>query len=383
MFVRTIYFFRSNTICAVKRRGLSIVNHIVSGMSFPAIRGIQAGHEYYIVMCPLKRLKKIFTLDESMLAESDKAQRVLNHSRIPQIARYIHNNRLDYTFSAITACIEGQTYFEPIASEGHGNKIGNLVVDEDAEFYLTDGQHRSAAIQQALEEDPALGDETISVVFFVDKNLKQRQKIFRDLNLYPIPANRSIAVLYGSTPEENLTNHVVEGSEFFNGVVEFSSRISKRSAKFFMHSSVHAACMELCPDITEKNWQQQAEKAVEYWDELASNLPLWQQAKNHQIKPADRANYVLFSAILLKSFAMFGNELLTEHTNWKPLLKKFQGLNWARTNKLWMERCFNKGRMDHSVHSALLTLNALKQHLQLPLNVEQQKVEDKFLGIKK
>ncbi|HAF2128881.1 TPA: DNA sulfur modification protein DndB [Salmonella enterica] len=359
------------------------MNHIVSGISFPAIRGIQAGHEYYIVMCPLKRLKKIFTLDESMLAESDKAQRVLNHSRIPQIARYIHNNRLDYTFSAITACIEGQTYFEPIAAEGHGNKIGNLVVDEDAEFYLTDGQHRSAAIQQALEEDPALGDETISVVFFVDKNLKQRQKIFRDLNLYPIPANRSIAVLYGSTPEENLTNHVVEGSEFFNGVVEFSSRISKRSAKFFMHSSVHAACMELCPDITEKNWQQQAEKAVEYWDELASNLPLWQQAKNHQIKPADRANYVLFSAILLKSFAMLGNELLTEHTNWKPLLKKFQGLNWSRTNKLWMERCFNKGRMDHSVHSALLTLNALKQHLQLPLNVEQQKVEDKFLGIKK
>lgn len=359
------------------------MNHIVSGISFPAIRGIQAGHEYYIVMCPLKRLKKIFTLDESMLAESDKAQRVLNHSRIPQIAHYIHSNRLDYTFSAITACIEGQTYFEPIATEGHGNKIGNLVVDDDAEFYLTDGQHRSAAIQQALEQDPALGDETISVVFFVDKNLKQRQKIFRDLNLYPIPANRSIAVLYGSTPEENLTNHVVEHSEFFNGVVEFSSRISKRSAKFFMHSSVHAACMELCPHVTEKSWQQHAEKAVEFWDELASNLPLWQQAKNHQIKPADRANYVLFSAILLKSFAMFGNELLAEHPDWKPFLKKFQGINWARTNKLWMERCFNKGRMDHSVHSALLTLNALKQHLQLPLNAEQQKVEDKFLGIKK
>ncbi|EJU1213261.1 DNA sulfur modification protein DndB [Salmonella enterica subsp. enterica serovar Newport] len=359
------------------------MSNIVSGISFPAIRGIQAGHEYYIVMCPLKRLKKIFTLDESMLAESDKAQRVLNHSRIPQIACYIHSNRHDYTFSAITACIEGQTYFEPIAPEGHGNKIGNLVVDEDAEFYLTDGQHRSAAIQQALEEDPALGDETISVVFFVDKNLKQRQKIFRDLNLYPVPANRSIAVLYGSSPEENLTNHVVQGSEFFNGVVEFSSRISKRSAKFFMHSSVHAACMELCPNITKENWREQAEKAVEYWDELAKNLPLWQQAKKHQIKPADRANYVLFSAILLKSFAMFGNELLCENSNWKFQLKKFQGLNWARTNKLWIERCFNKGRMDHSVHSALLTLNALKKHLGLPLSVEQQKIEDKFLGIKK
>jgi DNA sulfur modification protein DndB len=334
-------------------------------------------------MCPLKRLKKIFTLDESMLAESDKAQRVMNHSRIPQITRYIHNNRQDYTFSAITACIEGQTFFDPISTNGHGNKIGNLVVDEDAEFYLTDGQHRSAAIQQALEEDPSLGDETISVVFFVNKNLNQRQRIFRDLNLYPVPTSKSIAVLYGSSPEESLTNQVVQDSQFFNGVVEYSSRISKRSAKFFMHSSLHAACMELCTDITEQNWQNQANKAVEFWDELANNLPLWQQAKAHQIKPADRANYVLFSAILLKSFAMLGRELLTEHQDWKLKLKKLQLLNWDRTNRLWAERCFNKGRMDHSVYSALLTVIALKQHLELPLNAEQIKAEDKFLGSKK
>ncbi len=80
---------------------------------------------------------------------------------------------------------------------------------------------------------------------------------------------------------------------------------------------------------------------------------------------------------------MFGNELLCENSNWKFQLKKFQGLNWARTNKLWIERCFNKGRMDHSVHSALLTLNALKKHLGLPLSVEQQKIEDKFFRNKK
>ncbi|KKL02486.1 DNA sulfur modification protein DndB [Rheinheimera mesophila] len=357
------------------------MNHILSGNSFPAIKGAQAGHEYYIVMCPLKRLKKIFTVDETMLAVSDRAQRVLNHSRIPQITRYIHNNRFDYTFSSLTACIEGHTSFQPIAEEGHGSKIGTLLVDEDAEFYLTDGQHRSAAIQQALEEDPSLGDETISVVFFVNKNLKERQKIFRDLNLYPVPTSKSIAVLYGSTPEENLTNKVVNDGDFFNGVVEFSdSRLSKRSSKFFMHSSLHAACMELCRDITEDNWEKQAQKAIDYWDTLATNLPLWQQAKAHQIKPADRGNYVLFSAVLLKSFAQLGKELLSEHKNWKTLLKQLQKLNWDRTNKIWADRCFSKGRMDHSSHSVTLTLNILKKHMSLNLTAEQQKVEDKFLG---
>lgn len=360
------------------------MNKIVSGDSFPAIKGTQAGHDYYIVMCPLKRLRKIFTIDESILAVNDRAQRVLNHSRIPQITKYIQEHRFDYTFSSITACIEGETSFQSIAAEGHGSKIGTLIVDEDAEFYLTDGQHRSAAIQQALEEDPSLGNETISVVFFVNKNLKQRQKIFRDLNLYPVPTSKSIAVLYGSTPEENLTNMVVSDGDFFNGVVEFSdSRLSKRSSKFFMHSSLHAACMELCKDITEHNWQQQAQIAIEFWDTLAANLPLWQQAKAHQIKPADRGNYVLFSALLLKSFALLGRELLATNKNWKTLLKQLQKLNWDRTNKLWADRCFSKGRIDHSSQSMILTLNILKKHMSLKLTPEQQKVEDKIIGVAK
>lgn len=155
---------------------VDVVSNIISGISFPAIRGTQAGHEYYIVMCPLKRLKKIFTFDESVLTPDQRAQRLINPSRIPQITKYIHQNRLNYTFSSLTACIDGKISFQAINHEGHGSKIGNLLVDEDAEFYLTDGQHRSAAIMNALEEDPTLGDETISVVFLLIKTLNNVRK---------------------------------------------------------------------------------------------------------------------------------------------------------------------------------------------------------------
>lgn len=354
-------------------------SRILSGFSFPAIRGIQAEHEYFIVMCPLKRLKKIFTFDESDLIAEDRAQRALNHKRIPQITRYIHDNRDDYAFSSITACIEGKTHFEPIDSEGHGAKIGNLLVDEDAELYLTDGQHRSAAINKALEEDPSLGNETISVVFFVNKNLKQRQKIFRDLNLYPIPTSKSIAVLYGSSPEEKLSNKVAKDSIFFNGVIDFSeNRLSKRSAKLFMHSSLHAACQELCININEANWKEQAKAAIEFWDLLAENLPLWGQAKTHQIKSDDKANYIIFSAILLKSFAQLGRELISSQKNWKTKLSQLQTVNWDRSNKVWLGRCVNNGRIDHSKNAATLTLNAIKKHLSLPLSADQKKIENKF-----
>ena len=63
---------------------------ITSGTSFPAIRGIQAGSEYYIVMCPLKRLRKIFTFDESSLPVEARAQRILNEERIPETI-FSHN----------------------------------------------------------------------------------------------------------------------------------------------------------------------------------------------------------------------------------------------------------------------------------------------------
>jgi len=142
-------------------------NNLISGTSFPAIRGTQAGGEYYIAMCPLKRLKRIFTFDESALPVEERAQRILNVDRIPEIANYILSTRDNYVFSAITACIDGNSQFLPIGNNNHEEKIGTLLIDEEAEVYITDGQHRNASITEALKQDPSLANETISVVFLL------------------------------------------------------------------------------------------------------------------------------------------------------------------------------------------------------------------------
>ena len=80
--------------------------------TFPAIRGIQAGREYYITMCPLRLIPKIFLFDEEELSPEIRAQRILNRARVPQISQYIVNNPKDYVFSAITASIDGSVDFE-------------------------------------------------------------------------------------------------------------------------------------------------------------------------------------------------------------------------------------------------------------------------------
>ena len=71
--------------------------------NFPAVRGIQAGREYYVSMVPLKLLPRLFPSDDEIVPPECRAQRRINESRIPEIKKYILDNRTNYVFSALSA----------------------------------------------------------------------------------------------------------------------------------------------------------------------------------------------------------------------------------------------------------------------------------------
>ena len=54
---------------------------------FPAIRGVQAGREYYVTMCPLRLIPRLFLFDEEELPPEMRAQRTLNKARVPEDER--------------------------------------------------------------------------------------------------------------------------------------------------------------------------------------------------------------------------------------------------------------------------------------------------------
>src|SRR5438445_13825129 len=103
---------------------------------FPAIRGIQAGREYYVSMCPLRLIPRIFLFDEDELKPELRAQRILNRSRIPEIARYLLRRTKNYTFSALTASIDGQVQFEPLGSNDTERSVGSLRIPMSAKFVI-------------------------------------------------------------------------------------------------------------------------------------------------------------------------------------------------------------------------------------------------------
>ena len=105
---------------------------------FPSIRGIQAGREYYVSMCPLRLIPKLFTFDEEELLPELRAQRILNRSRIPEMARYLVECKDNYVFSSLTASVDGRVEFEPAGDQDRTNRLGTLHIDMNSQFIIND-----------------------------------------------------------------------------------------------------------------------------------------------------------------------------------------------------------------------------------------------------
>ena len=90
----------------------------------------------------------------------------------------------------------------------------------DAKFIINDGQHRRAAILEALEQKPELGYETIAVVFYLDVGLARSQQMFSDLNRYAVRTSRSLSLLYDHRSEKaKLARMVIMNSEVFKDLI--------------------------------------------------------------------------------------------------------------------------------------------------------------------
>ena len=208
--------------------------------SFPAIKGIQSSKEYFVIMCPLKILSKLFIFNEEEIPAEYRSQRILNKSRIPEMANYIINNPKDYVFSSLTASIDGEFEFSTF-DESINKNIGTLKVAMDSKLLINDGQHRRAAIEEALKANPELGEETISIVLFIDEGLRRSQQIFSDLNKHAVNVSKSIGILYDSRdPIAIITKNLLDNNEYLKNFTDKeNTSLPKYSAKLFILSSIY------------------------------------------------------------------------------------------------------------------------------------------------
>lgn len=346
-------------------------------LTFPVIRGLQAHREYYVAMWTLRMLRQISIFDEDELPPELRAQRILNKGRVPEICDYILGNPADYVFSALTVSIDSNVQFDALPGQ---DKLGLLKVPMDARFIINDGQHRRAAIINALEERPELGHESIAVVFFLDIGLERCQQMFADLNRHAIRPSRSLGLLYDHRNDKaQLAKLVVMKSEFFRDIVDMErSSLAKRSRKLFTLSAFHNACADLVEGQSTGDLNADAALARGYWEAVATHFPAWAQVRENRLPASEvREGYIHSHGIALQALGKAGNTLLRQQPkDWKKRLKGLEGIDWSRSNaRTWEGRALIGGKVSKVTTNVLLTANVIKKALDLPLDEEQQRAE--------
>lgn len=355
----------------------------------PALRGVQAGREYYVTMCPLRLVPRLLIFDDEELPPELRAQRNLNKSRVPEIVRYITGNPGSYVFSALTASIDADARFEPYGDAGQERRVGTLAIPMTAKFVINDGQHRRAAIQRALAESPELGDETIAIVLFLDLGLERCQQMFADLNRYAIRPARSISVLYDHRDEMSaITRLVTTRLPVLRDLTETeSANLSVRSRRLFTLSAFHTANRALFDGIGDLPLECRVDVAAAYWEAVALQFGEWGQVHDGVLTAGEvRKDFIHSHGIVLHALGRVGNTLLGSRPTparrtWQRSLCKLTEVDWRRANSaMWEGRAVLGGRVCKSAINVLLTTAAIRSVLGLPLPPAEQRAEDAFQG---
>ena len=347
---------------------------------FPVVRGTQANHEFFIAMVPLKMISRLFPDDEEYVSPEYRAQRKLNEGRVPVISKYIVDNRDSYVFSALAASIDGDFLFVPVSDTAD---LGTLEVSMDARFLINDGQHRKAAILEALREDQTLGEETISIVFFEDQGLERSQQIFTDLNKNAVKTSNSISELYDSRDQlAVITRRVIQNVEFLNLYTDKEKDIlGKYSSKLFTLNTFYMANKII---IGRLGIDDSTESYIEaFWKNIADNMVLWNDLESKTITKVDlRENYIATQGIVIRALGRIGNFLYIHHDyDMQDVLKRIQDINWSRNASTWRLRAISSnGRVITNNKAAILIGNTIKEQLGLPLSPAEMNAEQEYLN---
>ena len=350
--------------------------------NFPAIRARQAGEYFYVVMCPMRLLPNLFTFDEEEVPPEVRAQRVLNKARLPEIARYLVNNPNEYIISAITASVDATVQFQPLSETSSHEAVGTLSIPMGATLLINDGQHRRAAIEMAIREEPRLRDDAVPVLLFIDRGLERSQQMFADLNQHSIRPSDSLSTLYDQRdPGSELARLIAFSVEGFVGMTEMEkASISNRSTKLFTLSGIKSANRALLKKS--RNQEISTEErafAVDYWKNVVQLIPDWMRAKRREVSTSElRQNFIHAHGVALSALGLVGNQLKQENPDgWTEQLCGISFIDWSRSNsKLWEGRALALGRINKSTNNVGLTANVIKKAIGLKLSEADEMLEE-------
>ncbi len=343
--------------------------------SFPAIRGRQAGDEYFTCMVPLGLLERFLSDPGEEVPPEYRAQRRINESRIPAIKKYILDNRDTYVFSALAASVDGE--FEFTSGELDSN-VGVLKISMDSRLILNDGQHRKAAILGAIEEDPSLKEETIAIVLFKDKGLVRSQQMFSDLNQHAVTTSKSLNALYDSKDVAALLGkRIVDEVPFFKKYTDKErDNLGKYSHMLFTLNNFVNSTRRFASRIDKEIPFEEAKNYLtHFWKMVVANISEWSSLERKDLSKKDlRESYIVTQGVVILALGYLADYCFEAKIDIDAVLPKLSSIDWLRSNESdWMGSAIKtNGKINRTSRGINLTYLKIKQLLGLKLKASEE-----------
>lgn len=209
-------------------------------MKVPALRSKIGDLTYYIASLTFEQVKSYVSPINDQLHSSetlrDLIQRSITQNYI-SIKNYILNQPEMFFSSLVLAVYDNYPEWQEIEvnyEEEEYNGIGLLNFPGQHKIFPVDGQHRVEGIKSALEENPDLSSNKISVIFIGhdNQNKEKTRRLFTTLNRYAKPVSlRDIIALDEDDSIAIITRNLLEDFDLFKGnrIVDIKNKAIPRT----------------------------------------------------------------------------------------------------------------------------------------------------------
>ena len=221
-----------------------------------------------------------------------------------------------------------------------------MEVPFDTDVFINDGQHRRAAIEEAVRENPALGEQNVCVVLYRAEDIERSQQMFSDLNRTVQKTPKSLNILYDPRdPMNRITQGVAEAVPLFEDRVEREKNsLSAKSSAFVALSTLYDANEQLLGtfregEVDEEEVENAVAQATLFWNLLTESIPEWRSIRDGELQPQDaRAGYIHCHGVGFWAIGAAGRDLIERYPDeedWKERLAGLSEIDWRKDNPDW------------------------------------------------
>ena len=214
--------------------------------------------------------------------------------------------------------------------------------------------------------------------------------MFADLNQHAVRPTKSLGILYDHRdPFSRFMMKLVYNVPMFRDRVELEKiSISNRSLKFFTLSTMYQANRDLLgkTKLNELASDEEEKLAIDFWTTVSEYIPEWKLLMANKVSADElRRDYIHAHGVTLHAIGIAGRSLIKKHPrDWKKYLKRLETIDWSRSNSVvWEGRTTIGGMVSKARTNLILTANYIKRVLGIQLTLEEEKLEQLSVNIKR